>query len=504
MTNLEVWYSRLDVEQALDEVEHDDSTELNRVRKGVAKARGKDSLRALERLTETVDGELRFRSEPPLLVPGSELVPGSDGSEVAALLVDVLRAYRETLPSDRQHLLDGYEFHQIARKVVGVGSVGTRAWVVMLIGADDSDPLFLQAKEAEASVLEPYAGASRYRNHGRRVVEGQRLMQAASDIFLGWCHVTGLDGRERDFYVRQLWDWKRSAEVERLSPAGLEVYARMCGWTLARAHARSGDRIAIAAYLGAGEAFDTAIAEFSERYADQSERDHAALVAAIDSDRSRPRTSDRGAQGGRRGRRPDPDDPLRGAVPDDARQLGDERLDRHRRPGRGHDRDRDPDGDHPLHAGDGLVHDHRRQDRPDHRPQTRLRDRLRDLRLRLDDHGAGAEPAGAADRLVGPGGARRCPDPARDRRPRRRQLRPRRKAPCLRPRHRRRGDRGRGRPDRRRLLHHLPLLALRLRRRGPDRARDPRPHPPHRRRRAGAEGAAGPGRHRALRRRPRR
>jgi uncharacterized protein (DUF2252 family) len=284
MGNLEVWYSRFDVDDALDEVEHDDPAEIERVRKGAAKARNKDSLRALERLTETVDGELRFRSEPPLLVPGRELVPGSDGSEITALLLDVLRAYRETLPADRQHLLDGYEFRHIARKVVGVGSVGTRAWVVMLIGADESDPLFLQAKEAEASVLEPYAGASRYRNHGRRVVEGQRLMQAASDIFLGWCRATGIDGRERDFYVRQLWDWKRSAEVESLSPSGFDVYARICGWTLARAHARSGDRVAIGSYLGGGDSFDRAIAAFSEAYAECNLRDHEALLAAIDAD----------------------------------------------------------------------------------------------------------------------------------------------------------------------------------------------------------------------------
>lgn len=285
MGNLEVWYSRFDVDDALEEVEHDDPAEIARVRKGAAKARNKDSLRALERLTETVDGELRFRSEPPLLVPGRELVPGSDGSEITALLLEVLRAYRETLPADRQHLLDGYEFRHIARKVVGVGSVGTRAWVVMLIGAGESDPLFLQAKEAEASVLEPYAGASRYRNHGRRVVEGQRLMQAASDIFLGWCRATGIDGRERDFYVRQLWDWKRSAEVESLSPSGFDVYARICGWTLARAHARSGDRVAIGSYLGGGDSFDRAIAAFSETYAECNLRDHEALLAAIAADR---------------------------------------------------------------------------------------------------------------------------------------------------------------------------------------------------------------------------
>lgn len=287
MGNLEVWYSRLDVERALDQVEHDAPGELRRVRKGVAKARAKDSLRALERLTETVDGELRFRSEPPLLVPGSELVADGDGIEVKAVLTEVLAAYRETLPSDRQHLLDGYELRDIARKVVGVGSVGTRAWVVMLTGAGagDADPLFLQAKQAEASVLEPHAGASRFRNHGRRVVEGQRLMQAASDIFLGWCRATGPDGRQRDFYLRQLWDWKRSAEVERLSPQGFEAYARMCGWTLARAHARSGDRFAIAAYLGGGESFDRAIASFAEAYAEQNLRDHEALLAAIESGR---------------------------------------------------------------------------------------------------------------------------------------------------------------------------------------------------------------------------
>jgi uncharacterized protein (DUF2252 family) len=283
--NLEVWYARFDVEAALQEVEDEDPTEVKRVRKGVAKARSKDSLRALAKLAEVVDGELRIRSEPPLLVPAEELLADSEGHDLNEVLSGVLEAYRTSLPVDRQHLLDGYRMRHIARKVVGVGSVGTRAWVILLTGADDSDPLFLQAKEAEASVLEPYAGASRYKNHGRRVVEGQRLMQAASDIFLGWCPAVGLDGRARDFYVRQLWDWKRSAEVERLTLRGLEVYARMCGETLARAHARSGDRIAIASYLGGGDAFDQAIAEFSERYADQNERDHAALVAAIDDGR---------------------------------------------------------------------------------------------------------------------------------------------------------------------------------------------------------------------------
>ncbi|HEX2391719.1 MAG TPA: DUF2252 domain-containing protein [Solirubrobacterales bacterium] len=282
--NLEVWYARLDVESVLGQIEQRDPKELKKLRRGIEKAREKDSLRALAKLTETVDGEIRFRSEPPLLVPGEEIAEAAGAGDPRPLVEGVIDAYRESLTPDRKHLLDGYRFRGIARKVVGVGSVGTRAWVVLLTGADDADPLFLQAKEAEASVLEAHAGPSRYRNHGRRVVEGQRLMQAASDIFLGWCPASGLEG-ERDFYVRQLWDWKRSVEVERLAPRGLEVYARMCGWTLARAHARSGDRVAIAAYLGAGDSFDRAIAAFAESYADQNERDHAELLAAIESGR---------------------------------------------------------------------------------------------------------------------------------------------------------------------------------------------------------------------------
>ncbi len=282
--NLDVWYARLDVESVMGEIDAEPKL-TKQVRRGVAKAQGKDSLKAVEKLTHLVNGELRIRSEPPLIVPAEELMAVDETRDLEQFLLEVLDAYRASLPGDRQHLLDGYRFRHLARKVVGVGSVGTRAWVVLLTGADDGDPLFLQAKEAEASVLEPYAGASRFKNHGRRVVEGQRLMQAASDIFLGWCPAVGLDGRQRDFYVRQLWDWKRSVEIERLTPHGLELYARICGWTLARAHARSGDRIEIASYLGGGDAFDRAIAEFSERYADQSERDHAALVAAIDSGR---------------------------------------------------------------------------------------------------------------------------------------------------------------------------------------------------------------------------
>jgi uncharacterized protein (DUF2252 family) len=287
-TNLEVWYARLDVEAVLSEAaaEWDDPAEVKKVRRNVEKARGKDNLRALEKLTRTVDGELRFVSEPPLLVPIDELVPkASEAEELRAGLKEVTDHYRESLQGDRRHLFDGYRFRDLARKVVGVGSVGTRAWVLLFTGAGDEDPLLLQAKEAEASVLEAHVGASRFRNHGRRVVEGQRLMQAAGDIFLGWCPAVGVDGEQRDFYVRQLWDWKRSADVETMSPRAFEVYARMCGWTLARAHARSGDRVAIAAYLGAGDSFDGAMVEFAEAYAEQSERDHEALVAAIDGGR---------------------------------------------------------------------------------------------------------------------------------------------------------------------------------------------------------------------------
>jgi uncharacterized protein (DUF2252 family) len=201
------------------------------------------------------------------------------------MLEGVVESYRSSLAPDRRALLDGYRFREIARKVVGVGSVGTRAWVILLTGPGDQDPLFLQANEAEASVLEPYAGASEYANHGQRVVEGQRLMQAAGDVFLGWCPAVGLDGQARDFYVRQLWDWKRSADVERLDAHGLEVYARICGWTLARAHARSGDRFAIAGYLGGGDGFDRALAAFAVAYAEQNLRDHAALLDAIDQGR---------------------------------------------------------------------------------------------------------------------------------------------------------------------------------------------------------------------------
>jgi uncharacterized protein (DUF2252 family) len=286
LRNLEVWYARLDEDAIRAQLRDADRKVAKRVEKSAAKARAKDSVRALDRLTERVDGELRIVSRPPLIVPIEELLPdGEEKADVEAGLREVLERYGQTLKGDRRRLLRSYAFRHIAHKVVGVGSVGTRAWIILLTGRDDDDPLFLQAKEAQASVLEPYAGESELENHGRRVVEGQWLMQAASDSFLGWCHVVGLDGVHRDFYVRQLWDGKGSGDVEALTPPGMEVYARMCGWTLARAHARSGDAVAIGAYLGSGDAFERAIAEFSGLYADQNERDHAALLAAIDSGR---------------------------------------------------------------------------------------------------------------------------------------------------------------------------------------------------------------------------
>jgi uncharacterized protein (DUF2252 family) len=284
LTNLEVWYARLDIEAVMAEIEAEPKLR-KRVEKGVVKARTKDSMRALEKLTEMVDGERRFRDEPPLIVPVENLLGPALADRLEETMRGVLDQYRESLLGDRRHILDQYRFRHIAHKVVGVGSVGTRAWVLLLTGADDRDPLFLQAKEAAPSVLEPYVGASRFRNAGRRVVEGQRMMQTASDIFLGWCRSPGLAEEPRDFYVRQLWDWKRSADVERLSPHALELYGRICGWTLARAHARSGDRVAIAAYLGAGDSFDRAIAAFAEAYADQNERDYEGLLAAIESGR---------------------------------------------------------------------------------------------------------------------------------------------------------------------------------------------------------------------------
>jgi uncharacterized protein (DUF2252 family) len=231
-----------------------------------------------------VEGETRIVAEPPLIVPIEDLAEGAEREEMFEALGDLLSVYRDTLERDRRVLLDEFRLVDFARKVVGVGSVGTRAWIALLLGRDGKDPLFLQMKEAEASVLEQFLGPSEFHNHGERVVTGQRLMQASSDIFLGWLHVdAGIDGQQRDFYGRQLKDWKGSAEIEQMVPQGMAQYGRLCGWTLARGHARSGDRIAIAAYLGKGASFDRAIVEFSQAYAEQNERDYQALEAAVKS-----------------------------------------------------------------------------------------------------------------------------------------------------------------------------------------------------------------------------
>lgn len=286
MGNLEVFYSRLDIEAALARLEDDtDPGRDDALRKHVRKGLKRGHLSALSKLVEDVDGELRFISRPPLLVPIEELLDNDARRRYVDVIRKFLRRYRQSVDADRRHLLDGYRFVHMARKVVGVGSVGTRAWVVLLLGRDESDPLLLQLKEAQPSVLEPFAGGYPGRENGQRVVEGQKLMQAASDPLLGWYRLRALDNRRHDFYVRQLWDGKASIDVTHLTSGGLAKYAAVCGWTLSRAHARSGPRISIAAYLGTDDAFDQAIAEFATSYADQTEEDHARLVDAIASGR---------------------------------------------------------------------------------------------------------------------------------------------------------------------------------------------------------------------------
>ncbi len=283
MKNLDVWYARLEIEPRLAELAAQlKAKQVKRAEKVVAKARTRDSMAAFSKLTRKIGGRTRIISEPPLIVPIAELAEGAERAAMFDALHELLRAYRATLQRDRRVLLEQFELTDFARKVVGVGSVGTRAWIALLLGRDGEDPLFLQMKEAEASVLEEFLEPSEFDNHGERVVTGQRLMQASSDIFLGWVHVeAGLDGQARDFYGRQLKDWKGSAEVELMVPAAMTIYGRLCGWTLARAHARSGDRIAIAAYLGAGDSFDRAVLAFSRAYAEQNDRDYRALAAAV-------------------------------------------------------------------------------------------------------------------------------------------------------------------------------------------------------------------------------
>jgi uncharacterized protein (DUF2252 family) len=282
MRNLDVWYARLDADDILRQFGAGvPAARIKASQKVLDKALGSDSLQAYAKLTTVVDGRARFISDPPLVVPIEELVSDEQRARLEETIRGALRAYRRTLPTDRRHLLETFEFMQVARKVVGVGSVGTRAWIVLLLGRDQADPLLLQVKEAQMSVLEPYTGRSEYTNSGQRVVAGQHLMQATSDIFLGWQHLLGIDDVERDFYTRQLRDGKGSAPIEAMVPLGMAAYGRACGWTLARAHARSGDRIAVAAYLGRSNVFDRAMVDFSEAYADQNVRDHAALAEAV-------------------------------------------------------------------------------------------------------------------------------------------------------------------------------------------------------------------------------
>ena len=286
MRNIDVWYTRLDA----DRIVHSFSDKMTakgkrRMEADLAKAQTKDSVRALAKLCRAVNGELRIIGKPPLITPIEDVLPGAEEARLDAVIRRMLHTYAESLPPDRQELLERYRYVHAARKVVGVGSVGTRAWVLLLLGRDDGDPLFLQFKEAQASVLEPFLGKSRFLQHGERIVAGQRMMQAAADIMLGWERIEAIDGETKDFYIRQLWDAKGSAEIELMRPASLSTYGMICAWTLAREHARSGDAVAISAYLGAGDPFDRAMVSFSETYADQNERDYGALVQAAQTGR---------------------------------------------------------------------------------------------------------------------------------------------------------------------------------------------------------------------------
>jgi uncharacterized protein (DUF2252 family) len=279
---LEVWYTHIDIEQTIREFRSQIKAKRFKASEAMlAKAHTRDSMQALGKLTTVVDGQRQIIAVPPMIVPVEQVFSDVQADALYKQLNTVLGKYRRTLQSDRRHLLEQFAMVQVARKVVGVGSVGTRAWIVLMEAGDGIEPLFLQAKEAQPSVLAEYCGRSRYNNEGERVVAGQHLMQAQSDIFLGWTRATGADGVDRDFYVRQLRDWKFSLPIEQMIPTGMTAYAQLCGWTLARAHARSGDRVALAAYLGSSTKFDQAIAEFAETYADQNERDYAALQRAV-------------------------------------------------------------------------------------------------------------------------------------------------------------------------------------------------------------------------------
>ncbi|MFF7202255.1 DUF2252 domain-containing protein [Streptomyces sp. NPDC008141] len=286
MRTLDVWYAKSDADQmslmASGRLHKRGRKQLSRA---LTKARGRDSLQAFNKLTRIIDGERRIVANPPVITPAAHLLPDLERVDLKEKLAGLINRYAKSLQSDRRHLLEGFTPVDVARKVVGVGSVGTRCWIVLLLGRDGQDPLILQAKEADTSALAPHLGSNRLATEGERVVAGQRLMQAASDIFLGWERVHGIDGWERDFYVRQLRDWKGVPEPSLMVPRGMNLFAELCGATLARAHARSGDRIAIAAYLGRSDIFDRSLALFAEAYADQNERDHQALLDAIKSKR---------------------------------------------------------------------------------------------------------------------------------------------------------------------------------------------------------------------------
>ena len=283
MRTFDLWYSRVDVDDVFAGMSSEVSAKaVEQAERTVAKARTKDSLSAFKKLTRMVDGEPRIVADPPLIVPIRELFTDEESMEGARYAI---REYRRTLLGDRRQLLERFRLVDAARKVVGVGSVGTRAFILLFLGRDDDDPLFLQMKEAQPSVLEPFLGKSAFASHGQRVVEGQRLMQAASDSMLGWIQVKGFDGVERDFYIRQLWDSKGSALIDLMAPRTMKAYAQLCGQTMARAHARSGDAAAISSYLGTSDVFDRALATFAETYADQNERDYAALKEAAESGR---------------------------------------------------------------------------------------------------------------------------------------------------------------------------------------------------------------------------
>ncbi len=293
MKTLDVWYARASVSdlQQLLRVQGTGG-QIKRLDRTVTRGRRKDSVRAFAKLAVTGKGEARIRADPPLIVPIDDLLPDAGARRLERAARKLVDSYRASLAGDRRRLLERYRYADLARKVVGVGSVGTSCWVILLLGRDSGDPLFLQAKEATRSVLESFTRSSEFESHGQRVVEGQRLMQASSDIFLGWLHESHSldDRRPRDFYVRQLWDAKTSADVGAMRPADMTLYARLCAWTLARAHARTGDASSIAGYLGSSDAFDQAISSFAEAYAEQNERDHAALLDAIASGRVKAQT----------------------------------------------------------------------------------------------------------------------------------------------------------------------------------------------------------------------